>query len=102
MGCSEGWAASAAASCTLPTYACLPAGVKAYVRTGSGRNYRDSSANHHIYRGCSLYTRLLTTSTVKDPDLRLKKPGTCDDTAATGSISTCNGNTAADGVTYAC
>ncbi|MFD7978788.1 hypothetical protein [Streptomyces sp. NPDC059071] len=84
----------------LPTYY-LPAGAKAYVHTGSGRNYRDSSGNHHIYRGYGLHT-LLNTSTVKNPDLRLKKPGSRDDNTSTGSISTCNWNAAGDGVTYAC
>jgi hypothetical protein len=34
----------------LPAYY-LPAGAKAYVHTGSGRHYRDSTGAHHIYRG---------------------------------------------------
>ncbi|MET9438653.1 lamin tail domain-containing protein [Streptomyces sp. NPDC006551] len=32
----------------LPSYN-LPAGAKAYVHTGNGRNYRDSSGAHHIF-----------------------------------------------------
>ncbi|MGW8366867.1 hypothetical protein ACWGK1_40830 [Streptomyces wedmorensis] len=84
----------------LPSYS-LPAGAKAYVHTGSGRNYRDSSGVHHIYRGYARHV-LLNTSTVKNPDLRLKKPGSRDDNTATGSISACNWNTAANGTTYAC
>ncbi|MEU9298516.1 hypothetical protein ACFY8P_26815 [Streptomyces sp. NPDC012693] len=84
----------------LPTYY-LPAGAKAYVHTGSGRHYRDSSGAHHIYRGYARHT-LLNTSTVKNPDLRLKKPGSPDNNTSTGSISTCNWNTAANGTTYSC
>ncbi|MFF8609543.1 hypothetical protein ACF06X_26845 [Streptomyces sp. NPDC015346] len=83
----------------LPSYS-LPAGAKAYVHTGSGRHYRDSGGAHHIYRG---YTRhvLLNTATAKNPDLRLKRPGSLDDSTSADSISSCNWNTAADGTTYA-
>ncbi|MGI5359444.1 hypothetical protein ACQI4E_29600 [Streptomyces sp. CA-252508] len=84
----------------LPSYN-LPAGARAYVHTGSGRHYRDSSGAHHIYRGYARHV-LLNTSTVKNPDLRLKKPGSPDDNTATGSITACNWNTAADGTSYAC
>ncbi|MFI6103144.1 hypothetical protein [Streptomyces sp. NPDC051310] len=84
----------------LPSYS-LPAGAKAYVHTGSGRHYRDSSGAHHIYRGYGRHV-LLNTSTAKNPDLRLKKPGSLDNNTATGSITACNWNTAADGTTYAC
>ncbi|XIE81609.1 hypothetical protein AB6O49_34545 [Streptomyces sp. SBR177] len=84
----------------LPAYY-LPAGAKAYVHTGSGRNYRDSYGNHHIFRGYARHV-LPNSSTVKNPDLRLKRPGSHDDNTATGSISTCNWNTAADGTTYSC
>lgn len=75
----------------LPSYN-LPAGAKAYVHTGSGRHYRDSSGAHHIYRGYARHV-LLNTSTAKNPDLRLKKPGSPDNNTATGtgtgSITTC-------------
>ncbi|WP_232542999.1 lamin tail domain-containing protein [Streptomyces sp. QHH-9511] len=84
----------------LPSYY-LPAGARAFVHTGSGRHYRDSTGAHHIYRGYARHV-LLNTSTAKNPDLRLKKPGSPDDNTATGSISTCNWNTAADGTTYNC
>ncbi|MGI5485141.1 hypothetical protein [Streptomyces lavendofoliae] len=84
----------------LPSYS-LPAGAKAYVHTGSGRHYRDSSGAHHIYRGYARHV-LLNTSTVKNPDLRLKKRGSPDNNTATGSITACNWNTAADGTTYSC
>ncbi|MEU9983769.1 hypothetical protein [Streptomyces sp. NPDC050856] len=84
----------------LPSYS-LAAGARAYVHTGSGRHYRDSSGAHHIYRGYARHV-LLNTSTVKNPDLRLKKPGSPDNNTSTGSITTCNWNTAADDTTYAC
>ncbi|MEU0270388.1 hypothetical protein [Streptomyces sp. NPDC006307] len=84
----------------LPSYN-LPAGARAYVHTGSGRHYRDSSGAHHIYRGYARHV-LLNTSTAKNPDLRLKKPGSPDNNTATGSITACNWNTAADGTTYTC
>ncbi|GGU66221.1 hypothetical protein [Streptomyces lavendofoliae] len=84
----------------LPSYN-LPAGARAYVHTSNGRHYRDSSGVHHIYRGYARHV-LLNTSTAKNPDLRLKRPGSLDDNRATGSITTCNWNTAADGTTYAC
>ena len=84
----------------LPSYS-LPAGARAFVHTGSGSHYRDSNGLHHIYRGYARHV-LLNTSTAKNPDLRLKKPGSRDDNTATGSISTCNWNTAADGTTYSC
>ncbi|MFH8717651.1 lamin tail domain-containing protein [Streptomyces zaomyceticus] len=84
----------------LPSYS-LPAGAKAYVHTGSGRHYRDRTGAHHIYRGYARHI-LLNTSTAKNPDLRLKKPGSRDNNTATGSITTCNWNTARDGITYTC
>ncbi|MGA5171032.1 MULTISPECIES: hypothetical protein [Streptomyces] len=84
----------------LPSYN-LPAGARAYVHTGSGRHYRDSSGVHHVYRGYARHV-LLNTSTVKNPDLRLKKPGSLDNNTSAGSISSCNWNTAADGTTYSC
>lgn len=84
----------------LPSYS-LPAKAKAYVHTGSGTNRKDSSGNHHIYRGYGRHV-LLNTSTAKNPDLRLKKPGSADNNAAAGTISSCNWNTAASGKTYAC
>ncbi|MGI5360004.1 hypothetical protein ACQI4E_32550 [Streptomyces sp. CA-252508] len=84
----------------LPSYS-LPAGAQAYVHTGSGRHYRDNIGVHHIYRGYARHV-LLNTSTVKNPDLRLKNPGSLDNNSSTGSISSCNWNTAADGTIYAC
>ncbi|MEU0270392.1 hypothetical protein [Streptomyces sp. NPDC006307] len=83
----------------LPSYS-LPAGAKAFVHTGSGRNYRDSTGVHHIYRGYARHV-LPNTATTKNPDLRLKKPGSPDNNT-TGSITSCNWNTAANGTTYAC
>ncbi|AOT59000.1 MULTISPECIES: hypothetical protein [Streptomyces] len=84
----------------LPSYN-LPAGAKAYVHTGSGRNHRDSSGWHHIYRGYGRHV-LPNDARSRTPDLRLKKPGSRDDNTSTGSISACNWNLAKDGTTYAC
>ncbi|MFV2121783.1 hypothetical protein ACE14D_26475 [Streptomyces sp. Act-28] len=84
----------------LPSYN-LPAGAKAYVHTGSGRNHRDSSGWHHIYRGYARHV-LPNDGRSRNPDLRLKKPGSRDDNTSTGSVSSCNWGSAANGTTYAC
>ncbi|MFG3494274.1 hypothetical protein [Streptomyces sp. NPDC047928] len=84
----------------LPSYA-LPAGARAYVHTGSGTNRKDSSGWHHIYRGYARHV-LPNNGTTRNPDLRLKKPGSVDNNTSTGSISSCNWGSAADGTTYAC
>lgn len=84
----------------LPSYR-LPAGARVYVHTGSGRNHRDSSGNHHVYRGYARHV-LPNDGTTRNPDLRLKKPKSRDDNTSSGSISTCNWGRAADGRTYAC
>ncbi|OEJ96174.1 hypothetical protein [Streptomyces thermolilacinus] len=84
----------------LPAYS-LPAGAKAYVHTGSGTNHRDRSGWHHIYRGYARHV-LPNDGRSRNPDLRLKTPGSPDNNTSTGSISPCNWNLAADGTTYAC
>lgn len=84
----------------LPSYR-LPAGARVYVHTGSGTNHKDSQGNHHVYRGYARHV-LPNDGTSKNPDIRLKKPGSRDDNTSTGSISSCNWGTALDGKTYAC
>ncbi|MDT0327046.1 lamin tail domain-containing protein [Nocardiopsis lambiniae] len=84
----------------LPAYR-LPAGAKVYVHTGSGTHHRDAKGNHHVYRGYGRHV-LPNDGTKKNPDIRLKKPGSRDDNTATGAISSCNWGKAADGRTYAC
>ncbi|WP_217201472.1 hypothetical protein [Streptomyces buecherae] len=71
------------------------------MHSGSGRHYRDSSGAHHIHRSYGRHI-LLNTSTAKNPDLRLRKPGSPDNNTSTGSISSYNWNTVADGNTYSC
>ncbi|WP_159943902.1 MULTISPECIES: hypothetical protein [unclassified Nocardiopsis] len=84
----------------LPAYN-LPAGAVAYVHTGSGTNRRDSQGRHHVYRGYGRHV-LPNDGGARNPDLRLKKPGSPDDNTSTGSISVCNWGKAADGTTYRC
>jgi hypothetical protein len=84
----------------LPSYK-LPAGATAYVHTGSGTNYKDANGKHHIYRGYARHV-LPNTATSRNPDLRLKKPGSADNNSSTGTISSCNWGTAANGTTYGC
>ncbi|RKS08060.1 hypothetical protein DFP74_3748 [Nocardiopsis sp. Huas11] len=84
----------------LPSYN-LPAGATAYVHTGSGTHYKDSNGKHHIYRGYARHV-LPNTATSRNPDLRLKKPGSADDNGSRGTISSCNWGTAANGTTYRC
>ncbi|MFC9087593.1 hypothetical protein [Nocardiopsis dassonvillei] len=84
----------------LPSYN-LPAGATAYVRTGRGTHRRDSNGYHQIYRGYDRHV-LLNSSTSRNPDLRLKRPGSADNNSSTGTISSCNWGSAADGTTYRC
>ncbi|OII66002.1 hypothetical protein BJP40_14995 [Streptomyces sp. CC53] len=84
----------------LPSYN-LPAGARAYVHTGSGRNHKDSSGAHHIYRGYGRHV-LPNDGSARNPDLRLKKPGSADNNSSAGTVSSCNWGRAADGRTYAC
>ncbi|MER5966239.1 hypothetical protein [Streptomyces sp. NPDC002057] len=74
------------AAATKATHYCLPAGAQAYVHTGL--RYLDRTGAHSSYLG---YIRhiLLNTSIAKNPDLRLKKSGS-------------RNNTARDGTTYSC
>ncbi|MBX9391513.1 lamin tail domain-containing protein [Streptomonospora nanhaiensis] len=83
----------------LPSYT-LPAGASAQVHTGSGTNRRDSNGVHHIYRGYARH--VLNNDGPKNPDLRLKKPGSSDNNTSSGSITSCNWGRAADGRTYRC
>lgn len=84
----------------LPAYN-LPAGARAYVHTGSGTNYRDSAGNHHVYRGYNRHV-LPNDGAARNPDLRLKRPGSPDNNGSSGSLTVCNWKKAADGKTYAC
>ncbi len=84
----------------LPSYK-LPAGASVYVHTGSGTNHKDANGKHHVYRGYARHV-LPNDGTKKNPDLRLKKPGSADNNSATGSISSCNWSKAADAKTYKC
>ncbi|WP_368733177.1 lamin tail domain-containing protein [Streptomyces alkaliphilus] len=84
----------------LPSYK-LPAGAKAYVHTGSGTNRKDANGNHHVHRGYARHV-LPNDGKAKNPNLRLKKPGSADNNAAAGTVSACNWNVAADGKTYTC
>ncbi|KUH38635.1 MULTISPECIES: lamin tail domain-containing protein [Streptomyces] len=84
----------------LPSYS-LPAGARAYVHTGSGTNHRDSAGWHHIYRGYARHV-LPNEAGTRNPDLRLKKPGSRDDNSTAGSLSACNWGSARDATTYAC
>ncbi|MFE1169359.1 lamin tail domain-containing protein [Nocardiopsis sp. NPDC058789] len=84
----------------LPSYN-LPAGAVVHVHTGSGTNHRDAKGTHHVYRGYARHV-LPNDGSGRNPDLRLKKPGSKDDNKAAGTLSSCNWGKAADGRTYAC
>ncbi len=84
----------------LPSYK-LPAGATAYVHTGTGKHHKDAKGKHHIYRGYARHV-LPNDGKAKSPNLRLKTPGSKDNNAAAGTISSCSWKVAADGKSYTC